>query len=492
MLGALLQLWNIANAQVNPAPAMDTVVDHAVLPLTQDQPWVGFSVGVVKDGQIYRFNYGRTAKDKDEVPSEHTLYELGSVTKTFTSIILANAVLEKKVSLDDDIRRYLKGDYPNLEYNGKPIRLLHLVNLTSSLPNNMPDISSLKRSDSIFYAVVKLNEHYGREDFFRDLHSVKLDTVPGLVPRHSNAAAELLGFILENVYQTSYEALVKKYITGPLKMEHTYLTVPADQSALLAKCYNEKGLTQPYIIPNAGAAGGMKSCMDDMVRYVSFQLDENNAAVKMTHQVAWGDVNTFALGLNWFMGTFDGKRQVRMDGTTFGFTSYCLLYPDLHFGVFLMTNECASNSTIQDKLAGIAKNIFEENYYTAAERSSDGFGFSPSINLLVSELNKRGFDHASDVAAELAKSRPTFKLDENETNIWAYALMRKGKKVEALEIFKLNTGLHPDSWNAYDSEAEGYENVGDTNNAIKFYNRSLELNPQNTNAVEQLKRLKAN
>jgi tetratricopeptide (TPR) repeat protein len=69
--------------------------------------------------------------------------------------------------------------------------------------------------------------------------------------------------------------------------------------------------------------------------------------------------------------------------------------------------------------------------------------------------------------------------------------MKKGKKQEALEIFKLNTALHPNSWNDYDSEAEGYENVGDIDNAIKFYRRSLELNPNNSNAKDKLKKLGA-
>ena len=60
---------------------------------------------------------------------------------------------------------------------------------------------------------------------------------------------------------------------------------------------------------------------------------------------------------------------------------------------------------------------------------------------------------------------------------------------EALEIFKLNTSLFPDGYNVYDSEAEAYEGLGDKANAIKFYRRSLELNPKNTNAVDHLKKL---
>ena len=63
--------------------------------------------------------------------------------------------------------------------------------------------------------------------------------------------------------------------------------------------------------------------------------------------------------------------------------------------------------------------------------------------------------------------------------------------VKALKVFQLNTSLHPESWNAYDSEAEAYEGLGDKTNAITYYQKSLELNPKNTNAADHLKKLGA-
>ena len=443
-------LWETGRAQVTPLPLMDTIVRNAATALTKDS-WVGLSVGVFRDGQVFQYNFGNSGGGN--IPTAGTLYEIGSITKTFTTLLLAQAVLEKKATLTDDIRQYLKGDYPNLQFKGKPIELGHLANLTSSLPNNMPDFTEEAKKaspDSFAYVVIKANAHYSKANFFDDLHHVRLDTFPGLNPRHSNAAAMLLGYILENIFGKPYDELVKQYVTGPVQMSHTYISLPTDQAGLLAKCYNERGISMPYIMPNAWAAGGMSSCLDDMTRYMVYQLSEKNEAVRLTHQVAWGNPDEFAVGLNWFLGeTFDGKRKVY----------------------------------------GMADKIFNRNFYTAAERASDGFGFSLSVNLLLKELNEKGFEHAVDAAGGLAKSHPEFILRDNEVNVLAYSLLRKGKKQEALEIFKLNTALHPDSWNDYDSEAEGYDNVGDTANAIKYYRRSLELNPNNTNAAEQLKKL---
>jgi tetratricopeptide (TPR) repeat protein len=89
------------------------------------------------------------------------------------------------------------------------------------------------------------------------------------------------------------------------------------------------------------------------------------------------------------------------------------------------------------------------------------------------------------------KSDPESKLyfEESEFNALGYRLMGKGKMKSAIEIFKLNVELHPDSANAYDSLAEAYMKSGDTKNAIENYKRSLELDPQNANAKEMLKKL---
>lgn len=488
-----IQIGGIAIAQTNlqNTQKLDSIVNHAARDFIKDNSWARFSVGIVENGKTHLYNYGIAEKGKDQAPSDQTIYEIGSITKTFTSVLLARAVLEKKVKLDDDIRKYLKGNYPNLAYEGKPIQLIHLANLTSRLPDNLPDHpDALKNmnADSVPYAILKIHEGYSRTNFLEDLHKVKLDTVPGLDPRHSNAAGQLMGYILENIYQKPYEELVKEYITKPLKMDHTFVDVPADKIQLLVKGYNEKGLVMPYIVKDAQAAGGLKSSIADMTRYMQFHLDEKDPAVKITHQIAWGDVNVFSIGLNWFINkTGDGKLNIRDDGTTFGFTTCFLFYPELKFGVVLMTNVCSPTSN--NKLGDIAKKIFEESNYTPAQLASDGFGFSPSINQLLTELTKKGYDHAIEVVGELKKNDPKFDLKENEVNNWAYGLLGKSKKEQAFEIFKLNVSLYPEGYNTYDSLAEIYENMGNKELAIKNFKRSLELNPKNNNAVEHLKKL---
>jgi|GEM_PF-533532 len=484
----------IAAVAQNVSPAgikLDTIVAHTAQDFIKGSPWVSFSAGIVSDGKISLYNFGSVKKDKVQLPVNETIYEIGSITKTFSSLLLAHAVLEKRVKLEDDIRMYLKDGYPNLQYGKEPIRLIHLVNLTSRLPDNLPEKpESFKNlsDDSVLFAIAKLHNGYTREDLLRDLHNAKLDTMPGLLPRHSNVAGQLLGYILENIYHKPYDELVKEYITGPLKMNNTFITVPADKAAQFVQGYNQNGLAMPNIPDDAKAAGGMHSSIEDLTRYLKYHLEEQDPAVKMTHQPVWGDPNVFALGLNWFINkTGDGKLTVHDDGTTLAFTTYFMMYPGLNFGIVLTTNVYTPASN--NELGDMATRIFNEMHYTPEQIAADGFGFSAHINRLLEELNKQGFDHAAEVADELKKADQQFKLDENELNNWAYKLSAKGKKNEALEIFKLNVSLYPTSYNVYDSLAELYESLNNKELAIKNYKRSLELNPNNTHGAEQLKKL---
>jgi CubicO group peptidase (beta-lactamase class C family) len=471
---------------------MDSVAGNAAKVFFTNAPECAFSVGIIKSGRIYLRNYGIIEKGLDQKPSDQNLYEIGSITKTFTALILAHAVLEKRVDPDDDIRKFLFGEYPNLVFSGKPIKLIHLVNWTSGMPNNIPvdpAASGPVQFDSMAPAFVNMHSSYNKEKFFSDLHQVKLDTFPGLNPRHSNAAAQLLAYILENIYKQPFSQLIEKYITKPLNMTHTYLSVPQGQKNLRVKGYSERGNLMPFLSDYDAPAFGIKSTIEDMARYVQYQLDENDPAVKMTHQITLGDINYFAWGWNWFMNKrLDDKLKIHEDGTTFGFTANVLLYPQQGFGVVLLTNECDRNSN--DRLIKITDKIYDESNYTPTERASLGFGYSANLNSLLSQLSVRGFDQAIPVTKELKNKDSTFNLRENELNTWAYFLLRNVNKEKALEIFKLNAFLYPQSSNAFNSLAECYAILGNKMLAIQNYKRSLELDPHNTDSANQLGKLK--
>ena len=118
-------------------------------------------------------------------------------------------------------------------------------------------------------------------------------------------------------------------------------------------------------------------------------------------------------------------------------------------------------------------------------------GLPPTMETFAAGLGQRGFSHAADVYADMQKQYPEFKLGEQPLVDWGYQLLRADKVKESIEIFKLATIADPKSANAFDSLAEAYQQANDKPQAIKNYQRSLQLNPKNTNAVDRLKILQA-
>jgi D-alanyl-D-alanine-carboxypeptidase/D-alanyl-D-alanine-endopeptidase len=372
MKKALLLLWFLTyqlfcSAQTNKTQvatdnkmktALDSLVDQSVLTFFNNNSRVGISVGIIKNGKASIYNYGSTQKGKSQLPTGNTVYELASITKTFGSTLLAKAVLEKKVNLNDDIRKYLKEEYPNLNYNGTPITLLNLVNLTSGLPNWMPDkdIFGKANPDSIPYILDSVHTTYSRQDLYRDLHQVKLQVLPGSVARHCNTAAQLIGYIMEGVYKDSYDNLLKTYFVNPLKLQNTSLLKKGKLPKQMAKGYDGKGRTMPVIDwEDLRVAASVASSSADMLKYMAFQLNEANADVQLSHLPTFGKVEEGAIALNWKVKVAGGTRSISHTGGSLGFSSYVVLYPDVNSGIVLLSNE--ADQATQNELIALSEKI---------------------------------------------------------------------------------------------------------------------------------------
>jgi len=338
---------------------LDSLVQRSVSTFMQNHSRVGISVGIIKNGQKFIYNYGSTEKDRQDLPTEHTIYELASITKTFGATLLAKAVLDKKVNLNDDIRKYLKDDYPNLEYNGTPITLLNLANLTSGLPNWMPDKDIFGKADpdNIPYILDSVHTIYSRQDLYRDLHQVKLKVLPGSISKHCNTAAQLLGYIMENVYNDNYENLLKKYFAKPLKMKNTYLLKSKELPSKMAKGYDGKGRIMAVIDwEDLRVAASIASSTSDMLKYMAFQLNEKDPVVSLSHQPTFGKIEEGAIALNWKLKiTEDSRRSISHTGGSLGFSSYMVFYPDLNSGIVLLSNEADPGT--QNELITLADKI---------------------------------------------------------------------------------------------------------------------------------------
>jgi serine-type D-Ala-D-Ala carboxypeptidase/endopeptidase len=101
----------------------------------------GVSVAVLRDGSTRFYNAGVLSRATNAPVTEHSVHEIGSISKTFTSLLLAHAIGEGRARIDDDVRKHLPPGYDNLVRDGRPIRIADLVTTTSALQDNLPDWS---------------------------------------------------------------------------------------------------------------------------------------------------------------------------------------------------------------------------------------------------------------------------------------------------------------------------------------------------------------
>lgn len=311
----------------------------------------GLAVALVRDGAVACFVVApagaASGKASGAAPTAHTVYEVGSLTKTFTGLLLAAAAVEGRVRLRDDVRRYLPGRYPNLEVAGEPVRLRHLANMTSGLPDNFPRLPP----GTAPAVRARALSAYTRAGFFRDLHTARLADRPGANVAHSNVASELLGYVLERVYGAPYPDLVRQRVAGPLGME-------AASDGQPAPSLDARGRPMPYLTaPAARASGGLRFSAAAMGRYVRYQLAEGDSALRLTHAPTWRTLDgAVGVGLPWIVSRADALgRRLRYSGGTFGFASFVDLYPEARLGVALLTN--GADDPTQDALQRLAEHL---------------------------------------------------------------------------------------------------------------------------------------
>lgn len=317
------------------AQAADAVADAAA-GFMADPRAVGLSVGVIRAGAVSTRHLGTTGAGRP-VPDDRTLYPIASLTKTFTGTLLAQAQVEGKLALDDDVRRYLDGDYPNLAFEGQAIRIHHLVNHVSGLPHLLPDMPEGPGDIPYPQRLRAFVAGSTRAGFYAGLHGVKLAAPPGTRFSYSNAAAQLAGDILERVYGVPFETLVRTRIAAPLGMPDTCIAPTARQRSRLATGY-EAGAPQPDFPPQMQAAGALKSTLADMLAYARWHLAEQDPAVKLAHQPT-DRAGDYTAGLNWQILRQGGRRVLFQDGTLPGFASMLVLYPDNGMAIVVLSNE---------------------------------------------------------------------------------------------------------------------------------------------------------
>ncbi|WP_411380502.1 class C beta-lactamase [Pseudomonas sp. MPB26] len=343
------------------APDLRAVVDASVKPLMQQQSIPGLVVGVVKDGKTAYFSYGVASKDTRQPVSENTLFEIGSVSKTFTATLAGYAVATGNLTLTDPASRYL----PALR--GSPFEHISVLNLGTYSAGGLP--LQFPREADNSQRMISYFQHW------------KPDFAPGTHRLYSNPSLGLFGYLAAQSLKQPFDQLMQNTLLPKLGLKHTFIKVPNDQMKLYAQGYGKDG-NPMRVGPGAldSEAYGIKTSASDLLHYVQVNMRPATLdpalqkAIATTH-TGYYTVEGMTQGLGWEMYPYpikldalvagnspqmaiephkvnwltppqapDADRLVNKTGSTNGFGAYVAYVPSKGMGVVILANRNYPNA----------------------------------------------------------------------------------------------------------------------------------------------------
>lgn len=329
-----------------PAKDLGTDIEQVAQTLIEQPLLHSTSIAVVHRGRTFIRHHGEMVAGKPGAPTDATLYEIGSLSKTLAGTLIAHAVLEGRLGLDDDVRKYLQGDYPNLQFKDEPIRIRHLLSHTSGLPNMLPERANTVLEDFTDQRTPgELNAiyaSYGKSDFLRDLHAVQILRAPGGEYAYSSAGTQLVAHILEQVHQRDYEVLLRGFFSDSAGMTGIRIGLDDTEASRLAIGYHSDNPVPTTPMPTLpwGASGNVKATVPDMVKYLEFQV-ANGPVVTESHRALARFDDTFSIGYFWNIVSGDRLKGVYYAHHGGVPRSQCYVYiiPKHDLGIFVITNQ---------------------------------------------------------------------------------------------------------------------------------------------------------
>ena len=297
-------------------------VDALVKPLVDKKKAVGMVVGIITpEGKRQFFCYGTTRTGGPE-PTPDTLFEIGSVSKPITALLLALMVENGEVKLDDPVQRYLPKELVVPRRGKQEITLLELVTHTAGLPRNPPNQQRRANTDE----AVAMNP-YGKFDTQQLAEGLlEIELKEGAKPRfaYSNLGMGLLGDALAHKSGMSYGAVVRTRIFEPLKMKDTTVVPTKEQLERMATGHGSMGKPLPrWTFETLHGCGAVCSTPNDMLTFHEAFCGRTETklrkAMRITQERRFAAFSNTSVGLSWFIHDIGGRSVWWHNGGTTGF-----------------------------------------------------------------------------------------------------------------------------------------------------------------------------
>jgi len=296
--------------------------------LLNDSRFSSVSIGVVSDSQAITEHFGELTKTQGNTPTDNTLYEIASVSKTMTGLIAAYAVSEGKLSLDENINVYIDNSMEQLSTKQTPVTIRELVTHTSGLPRDSAELGLT-------------SETLTRSAFLMAVNRYDPSKTKGKY-NYSSVGTELLSFILETIYQTPFDTLLQQVLSSKADMHNTKVNL--DELALknFAFGYDDKNeVAIAHIEHNVlwGGSGYIKSNMSDLTKYMKLQLQQQNPVITESHKKLFHVEGTDYLAYFWIAADDEqlGTYYIHHGGLE-STQNWMIIFPKYNLAVSVISN----------------------------------------------------------------------------------------------------------------------------------------------------------
>jgi len=338
----------------------------------------GCALGVVQDGRFrYRANYGMANLDAKRPIAARTAFYMASVSKQFAAAAVALASLQGKLSLDDDVRRYL----PELPDYGQPITVRHLIHHTSGIRDYLGMLALNGRLD-------QPNSNADVLALIARQHALNFPT--GSQYSYSNSGYMLLSMIVERATGQSLRQYAEEHMFGPLGMRDTYFyddhtkPHPAGDRRAIGYQQSPSGTFKSGVLPNFEQVGdgGLFSTVEDVIRWDQNFYDGKVGGepflrlIQTPGHLNDGEALDYAFGL--MVRDYAGLRTVVHSGGFMGYRTIIQRFPEQRFSVIILCNE---GSATPEVLAPAVADIYLADAIDAAQRPLAGSYYSEELDV---------------------------------------------------------------------------------------------------------------
>ncbi|MCJ7772621.1 MAG: serine hydrolase [Desulfobacterales bacterium] len=449
---------------------------------------------VAKNGKVI-FNKGYGFANMEwEIPSNpETKYRIASISKQFTDLIILQLVSEGNIKLEGKIRDYLPS---YRKETGEKVTIHQLMSHTSGLPNGGHIVNGFwSRSEH-----TRIN--YSKKDFIEKFCSGDLEFEPGTQFRYTSVGYIILGAIIEEICGKPYPEVFAERIAKKIGLHNTEcddnLSLVANRASGYARdSFGWKNSDYHYM-PILDGAGTVLTTTEDLYKYDQALYTEKLLAREYLDLffkpiVAYSEPPFFSSGgyysYGWIISNLsdaksrDGIKIISHGGSIRGGSGFFGRQVDKNISVIILSNTEIGSPALREigmDILRILNGLEPLNSYKIPVRLVIG-----------KEIVGNGFNAAVEKYEDLKRNDfQLFDFRENQLNSLGYSLINKGMIDEAIAMLKRNVEAYPESANVYDSLAEAFMLSGRNDLAIKNYEKSLRLNPENANARLMLEKLK--